>query len=261
MMHILVMLVMCMQQAAGPAAAPPAPSQSASPAPKEPPPSAEPPSLDDALGIGDGKKPAAADDHAEELGRSLDGAKPRDILASALDDMRKSARLLDENEAGLPTKRVQESVVRKLDELIATAQRMQQEKKNQQQSGSADGKPQQQKKKDSGKKQGGSEKEGADGNRDEPRENGQQRGGRDAKNQQADGGKRRRDGDANSNEPPENVDPTTTDAQFDESRAEWGRLPPRVREAVRQGLRDPMSAAYRRLTQDYYRRLAEEPKR
>ena len=188
MMHILVMLVMCMQQAARPAAVPPAPSQSASPASKEPSPSAEPPSLDDALGIGDGKKPAAADDHAEELGRSLDGAKPRDILASALDDMRKSARLLDENEAGLPTKRVQESVVRKLDELIATAQRMQQEKKNQQQSGSADGKPQQQKKKDSGKKQGGSEKEGADGNRDEPRENGQQRGGRDAQNQQADGG-------------------------------------------------------------------------
>ena len=57
------------------------------------------------------------------------------------------------------------------------------------------------------------------------------------------------------------MEPTTTDAQFDESRAEWGRLPPRVREAVRQGLRDPMSAAYRRLTQDYYRRLAEEPKR
>ena len=260
MMHVLVTLIVCLHQAAAPAAVPPAPAQAVPPVPKEPAPAAEPPSLDDALGIGDGRKPAAADDHAEELGRSLDGAKPRDILASALDDMRRSARLLEENEAGLPTKRVQESVVRKLDELIATAQRMQQDKKNQQQSGSADGKPQQQKK-DNGRKQGGSEKEGADGNRDEPREDGQQRGGRDAKSQQAEGGKRRRDGDANSNEPPENVDPTTTDAQFDESRAEWGRLPPRVREAVRQGLRDPMSAAYRRLTQDYYRRLAEEPRR
>lgn len=47
-------------------------------------------------------------------------------------------------------------------------------------------------------------------------------------------------------------------AQFDESRVEWGQLPPRVRDAVRQGVRDPMSAAYRRLTQEYYRRLAEE---
>ena len=44
-------------------------------------------------------------------------------------------------------------------------------------------------------------------------------------------------------------------------RSEWGRLPARVRDAVRQGMRDPMSASYRRLTQDYYRRMAEEPKR
>ena len=264
-MNPLVTFILCLQQATGPAAAPPgttAPAQAAPPAAKSPAPAADPPSLDDALGLGDGKKPAAADDHAEELGRSLDGAKPRDILASALDDMRRSARLLDENEAGLPTKRVQESVVRKLDELIATAQRMQQEKKNQQQSSGSQGQQQQQQqKKNGGKKQDGSEQEGKDGQRDEPRENGQQRGGRDGKNQQAEGGKRSRDGDATSNEPPETADPTTTDAQFDESRAEWGRLPPRVREAVRQGLRDPMSAAYRRLTQDYYRRLAEEPKR
>ena len=264
MMNPLVTIILCLQQATGPAAAPPAttaPAQAVPPAAKSPAPSADPPSLDDALGLGDGKKSAAADDHAEELGRSLDGAKPRDILASALDDMRRSARLLDENEAGLPTKRVQESVVRKLDELIATAQRMQQEKKNQQQSSGSQGQQQQQQQKNGGKKQDGSEQEGKDGQRDEPRENGQQRGGRDGKNQQAEGGQRRRDGDATSNEPPETADPTTTDAQFDESRAEWGRLPPRVREAVRQGLRDPMSAAYRRLTQDYYRRLAEEPKR
>lgn len=264
-MNPLVTIILCLQQATGPAAAPPAttaPAQAAPPAAKSPAPSADPPSLDDALGLGDGKKPATTDDHAEELGRSLDGAKPRDILASALDDMRRSARLLDENEAGLPTKRVQESVVRKLDELIATAQRMQQEKKNQQQSSGSQGQQQQQQqKKNGGKKQDGSEQEGKDGQRDEPRENGQQRGGRDGKSPQDEGGKRRRDGDATSNEPPETADPTTTDAQFDESRAEWGRLPPRVREAVRQGLRDPMSAAYRRLTQDYYRRLAEEPKR
>ena len=264
MMNPLVTFILCLQQAAGSATAPPgttAPAQAAPPAAKSPAPAADPPSLDDALGLSDGKKPATTDDHAEELGRSLDGAKPRDILASALEDMRRSAQLLDENEAGLPTKRVQESVVRKLDELIATAQRMQQEKKNQQQSSGSQGQQQQQQQKDGGKKQDGSEQEGKDGQRDEPRENGQQRGGRDGKNQQAEGGKRSRDGDATSNEPPETADPTTTDAQFDESRAEWGRLPPRVREAVRQGLREPMSAAYRRLTQDYYRRLAEEPKR
>ena len=263
-MNTLVTFILCIHQAAGAAVVPPAPTDPAPSAPppvKAPAPAADPPSLDDALGLGDGKKPATSDNHSEELGRSLDGAKPRDILASALDDMRRSAKLLDENEAGLPTKRVQESVVRKLDELIATAQRMQQERKNQQQSSGSQGQQQQQRQKNGGSKKDGSEQEGTDGQRDEPRENGQQRGGRDGRDQQADGGKRRRDGDATSNEPPENMDPTTVDAQFDESRAEWGRLPPRVREAVRQGLRDPMSAAYRRLTQDYYRRLAEEPKR
>ena len=50
-------------------------------------------------------------------------------------------------------------------------------------------------------------------------------------------------------------------AQLEEGRVEWGRLPPRVRDAVRQGMRDPMSAAYRRLTQEYYRRMAEEPRK
>ena len=59
-------------------------------------------------------------------------------------------------------------------------------------------------------------------------------------------------------QPPGAVDPADMAAQFDESRVEWGQLPPRVRDAVRQGVRDPMSAAYRRLTQEYYRRLAEE---
>jgi hypothetical protein len=71
----------------------------------------------------------------------------------------------------------------------------------------------------------------------------------------------RRDGaarEADASQPPTMVDPTDVAAQFDESRVEWGQLPPRVRDAVRQGVRDPMSAAYRRLTQEYYRRLAEE---
>ena len=230
-----------------PAAAPPAST----------PPAADPPSLDEALGLGGAKKPTTDDQHAEDLKRSLEGAKPRDILASALDDMRRSEKLLEANEAGLPTRRVQESVVRKLDELIATAQRIQQQKNQQQQQGQQSG---QQQKQGKGQQQG--KQQANDGQRDEPREGGQERGGKDGKPKPQDaGGKRRPDGDANANEPPPNVDPTANDAQFDEGRAEWGRLPPRVREAVRQGMRDPMSSAYRRLTQDYYRRLAEEPKR
>jgi hypothetical protein len=251
------------------AVAPPAPTPVQPPVPAQPStPSAadKPPSLDEALGLGDGAKQSDTTTDASELQRSLDGAKPRDILNSAIDDMKHSAQLLEANDSGISTRRVQESVVRKLDELIATAQRMKQQQSQQgqssqgQQSQGQSGKGKNQGAKDG--QDGKDSKDGQDGKKPEPGENGQPRGGRDGKQDQ-DGanGKRRKDGDATSNEPPELADPTMNDAQFDEGRAEWGRLPPRVREAVRQGLRDPMSAAYRQLTQDYYRRLAEEPKR
>ena len=224
----------------------------------------KPPSLDEALGLGDGGKQSDTTTDTSELQRSLDGAKPRDILNSAIDDMKHSAQLLEANDSGISTRRVQESVVRKLDELIATAQRMKQQQSQQgQESQGQQSQGQSGKGKNQGKDQGAKDgKDGQDGKKPEPGENGQPRGGRDGKQDQ-DGadGKRRKDGDATSNEPPEQADPTMNSAQFDEARAEWGRLPPRVREAVRQGLRDPMSAAYRQLTQDYYRRLAEEPKR
>lgn len=237
-----ILALSLMARQAPPAERPPEPAPG--PAPERP-----PPSLDDALGIG-GKTPAPKGDSSDpELARSLDGEKPRDILASAIEDMRRSARLLEASDAGLDTRRAQESVVRKLDELIASAQRMKDQQ--QQQQGS------QQQREQAGQPQGGiREREGTP---EEPREAGQPRGGEDRSRQE--GGRRRPDGDASANEPPAAVDPAGMDAQLDEGRAEWGRLPPRVREAVRQGLRDPMSAAYRRLTQDYYRRLAEDPRR
>ena len=271
----LCMYVLSMSVAAAPPTVVPVPVPTPVPTPGQAPPSVpnvppvpamadKPPSLDEALGLGDGGKQSDTTTDASELQRSLDGAKPRDILNSAIDDMKHSAQLLEANNSGISTRRVQESVVRKLDELIATAQRMKQQQSQQgQESQGQQSQGQSGKGKNQGKDQGAKDgKDGQDGKKPEPGENGQPRGGRDGKQDQ-DGadGKRRKDGDATSNEPPEQADPTMTNAQFDEARAEWGRLPPRVREAVRQGLRDPMSAAYRQLTQDYYRRLAEEPKR
>ena len=271
----LCMYVLSMSVAAAPPTVVPVPVPTPVPTPGQAPPSVpnvppvpamadKPPSLDEALGLGDGGKQSDTTTDTSELQRSLDGAKPRDILNSAIDDMKHSAQLLEANDSGISTRRVQESVVRKLDELIATAQRMKQQQSQQgQESQGQQSQGQSGKGKNQGKDQGAKDgKDGQDGKKPEPGENGQPRGGRDGKQDQ-DGadGKRRKDGDATSNEPPEQADPTMNSAQFDEARAEWGRLPPRVREAVRQGVRDPMSAAYRQLTQDYYRRLAEEPKR
>jgi len=215
-----------------------------------------PPSLDEALGIGNGER---ADLPPSAIEESLSGAKPRDILQSALDDMARSARLLDSKEAGLPTRRAQQSVVRKLDELIATARRMQQQQQQQQQQAGQSGGAQQRRNRQGEQQQGG--ESGQEPGQDEPRPGADDESRRRAGDRDGSGRPQGQRADAGAQEPPEAVDPTDATAQFDESRAEWGRLPPRVREAVRQGLRDPVSAAYRRLTQDYYRRLAEEQRR
>ena len=231
-------------------------SPPSTPPAKQAPADAPPPSLDEALGMGNGER---ADQPPSAIEESLSGAKPRDILQSALDDMARSAELLDSREAGLPTRRAQQSVVRKLDELIATARRMQQQQQQQQQQQAGQSGGAQQRR----SRQGGQQQDGQSGEepgQDEPRP-GSDDQSRRAGDRDGAGRPQGQRTDSGAQEPPEAVDPTDEMAQFDESRAEWGRLPPRVREAVRQGLRDPMSAAYRRLTQDYYRRLAEEQRR
>ncbi len=247
-------LVCALAQAPAPREVVPPPTS----APPEGAPATDPPSLDDALGIGGDGPDRSGGDRDAKVDRSLSGAPPRDILESAIADMRRSKELLEARESGLPARRAQESAVRKLDELIASAERMQQERK-QQQGQQQQGQQQQGKQGSQGRDKRQRPGDGEEGGQEE--QDGDPRGDRQGGEREgkADDGRRSRDAStSDSTEPPQLVDPTTADAQFDESRAEWGRLPPRVREAVRQGFRDPMSAAYRRLTQEYYRRLAEE---
>ena len=45
---------------------------------------------------------------------------------------------------------------------------------------------------------------------------------------------------------------------LDGSGSEWGNLPPRIRDLLRQGKQDEYSTIYERLTAEYYRRLAED---
>ena len=250
-------LASVMLQAAPPAGAPPEASPPAAQAdpPKAPAPATPPPSLDEALGIGDGSAP---DQPESKIGERLAGASPRDILDSALEDMRRSSQLLDARQGGLPARRAQASVVRKLDELIATAQRMQQDQQQQQQQGSGQSSPRQQRQQ--GQQSGQEQQEGQQDGEPRPGEGSQRRPGeREAEGEGE--GRSRASGDADAQVPPEAIDPSDMTAQLEEGRVEWGRLPPRVRDAVRQGMRDPMSAAYRRLTQEYYRRMAEEPRK
>ena len=45
---------------------------------------------------------------------------------------------------------------------------------------------------------------------------------------------------------------------FEESDVEWGNLPERMRNLLRQGMRESVSKMYRNLTESYYRRIAED---
>ena len=46
--------------------------------------------------------------------------------------------------------------------------------------------------------------------------------------------------------------------ELEETESEWGHLPPRMREMLEQAQNGFMSGLYRRLTEEYYKRLAED---
>ena len=54
------------------------------------------------------------------------------------------------------------------------------------------------------------------------------------------------------------IDPEGQDSAIEQLRKEWGILPPRVREELSDGLRERFSPLYRRMTEAYYKALAEQ---
>jgi hypothetical protein len=157
-------------------------------------------------------------------GGGAGGADVAELFMEAVAHMRESSLLLNDlGQAGLPTQRQQEEALRKLDLLIAQASKQSQS----QQQSQAQQKPGQ----DPGSQQ-----------------NGQQGQNNNAGMEESRGG---------DNRPPLR-ETQLNDGTFDESGSEWGGLPPRVRELLRQGRIDASARLYRRLTEAYYRRLAEE---
>jgi hypothetical protein len=139
-----------------------------------------------------------------------------------------TADLLEgELDPGLGTQRLQEEILAKLQELIDQAGRLQ----SSSQGGGGGG--------------GGS----AAASRSTPPS---RPGGRT-------GGSRRNDNPSNSGEgsPPPRQEGDVHKV-LEESRTEWGHLPQRVREMLQQGSTDVYSSLYRRLTIEYYLRLAEQ---
>ncbi len=199
---------------------------------------AKPPTLDDLLGIeeddsGEGAAETAERQQQQELEQRLGEQRMADAFEGAIEQMQLSAELLDEKfDAGLGTQRVQEEILAGLDTLIDEA------KKNQNQSAAQSMTQQQQQQQ-----------------RNPGRQNQQQR---DQQNQNPSEQERNQNpSDTTEGDPPPRQE-GDLNTMLDETRAEWGSLPARIREQLLQGRREKFSSLYDRMTREYYRRLAED---
>ncbi|MEX2220105.1 MAG: hypothetical protein WD749_15250 [Phycisphaerales bacterium] len=211
---------------AEPAAASPAPPTEAPPAP------ARPPTLDELLGITPDKappagRPPAVDPARAELERQLTPKEAADQFKQAVDLMVQTAdRLQASKDTGLSTQRIQEDIIRKLDMVIHSAQQQEQQSRQRsrqrpQPSDPSQGQPQPQQ----GQPQDASQSS-----------------------------------ESTATEPPGRQEgPLGPDSAA--RGAAWGDLPDRAREALLQGNADRYSDMYRKWTEAYYRKLAEEANR
>lgn len=207
-----------------------APGPATPPAEPEPQPKSAPPSLDELLGLQDAADNAAeqaARQNEQELQRRLSDVELGDAFEVALEKMQTSADLLDvERDSGLGTQRVQQDILVKLDELIDIAKQMSQKQKMSS-GGGGSGEP---------RPQPGAEQ------RQQPGE-----GTRTSAGTQG--------GGATDLPPGREGDINTI---IEETDTEWGHLPERLREMLEQGRSSYISRLYRQLTEEYYKRLAEE---
>lgn len=193
------------------------------------------PTPDDGLGEAKGR-----------LERGLSEAEVDSLLRQALAGMESSvARLAKQTDSGLGTQRVQEDVVAKLDQLIEEAKRRsKQGQKGSKSSSSSSSSSSSQSKQSAGDKPG------------DP-----QQGKVGDSKSRGDGQRKTSAHGAKEGDGPPPIDPEKDQAALDETQAEWGALPERVRDLIRQGARDRVASIYQRLTQEYYRRMAEEASR
>lgn len=213
--------------------------------PQKPAPTPPPvPSLDELLGTKpetspnpttpDELPPELTDPSRADLDRLLKGQEIGEAFTEAVRLMSDAAdRMEAGKDTGLTTQRVQEDIIRRLDQLLASMQRQQSSS-----SSSSSSSSQQQQDKQSQRNQPNQQRGQKKPGQDQQTNNGQ--------GQRTDEGPPRQDGDLR--------------PALDSARAAWGSLPERIREMLLQGSSDRFSAKYQALTEAYYKRLAEEKK-
>lgn len=184
------------------------------------------PSLDELLGLEQGDD-SEIDNEAEALREVLSPREAGEALGEAVNLMNRVAQRLEQgNDLSLPTQRLQEDILRKLDQVIESAQ-------NNQQGGGSSSNAQ----------------SSSSSNQQQP----------DQQQQNAQNGQQSSPG---SESGPEQMPGGTSAAQPGDAPApdgvSWGALPQRIRDALSQGISDRYSELYRSITEDYYRALAED---
>ncbi|MCA9303061.1 MAG: hypothetical protein KC996_02960 [Phycisphaerales bacterium] len=181
------------------------------------------PTLDELLGITDHAEQTPERETNEELERVLSEQEAGEAFQQAVTLMdRVAARIGNDNNLGIDTQRMQEEILRKLEKVIESAQQNQSSSSSS--SSSSQQSPQNQPNQQQGQEQGKPDPSG-EGNKPST--------------------------------PPGLQEGELADTPAPDG-AGWGNLPQRVREALTQGLNDTYSELYRKLTEDYFRSLAED---
>lgn len=186
------------------------------------------PDLDELLGLKKPAQPTALPDTTRtELERQLQADEVNDEFEQAVGLMDESAqRLVAAQDTGLDTQRLQSDALKRLDKLIDEAQKRGGQKQQRQRS-----KPQAQKPEESQNQKQSSQ---------------QQQGDPQPTNQEGNPQVARQDGALNPPRPSES--------------ASWGSLPEHIRQALTEGRSDRFSSLYQQMTEQYYKRLAEQPR-
>ncbi len=182
----------------------------------------------------------------EQLDRALGEQELADTFERAVGSMRRSAELLADAAALADVTRAQQDALNRLDAIIDEAQRRQQQ---QQQSSSSSSK--------SSSSQGQSKPKGSRGGQQEHGERQRRENARNNK-QQRSSSSTRAQGEGEREAEADGFEDQGEAGSFMAGEAEWGALPPRVREQMRQGMRERMSSIYRTWTERYYERVAKE---
>jgi len=163
----------------------------------------------------------------DELERRLNDEEIGSTFGEAIAQMGRAAEQLEQRfDTGLGTQRVQEDILKKLDDLLEAAKQQQSQGGSSASSASASPQP--------------SPQPGKQGQRPQP---GQQRNPSPSSSQEGD---------------PPPMQQGDINTMIEEQRTEWGNLPQRIRELLLQGREEKFSSLYEQLTREYYRRLAED---